>query len=169
MEAERTSRVPQPRRLLEHRAGRSTILKGALHRKEHHTGRSTTTERSTAPERSIAPEGALSGRSIGPGGAPRREEHRIGWSIASAQRLTRVSQGNTSWRAWVSAPHRLRRGNKQPVCVRMRAEQHSTGPGPALQAPSSLGNAMTEGSRGGKNPGRRMRAGCGREARSEFR
>lgn len=115
VEAERTRRVPPPRRLLEHRAGRSTSERAAAHRCE-----------------------------------PRKHV------LASLGLRTET----------VPAPHRHRRGNKHSLSActskQSRASQHRP-PEPALQAPSSLGNRVTEGSRVGKNPGRRMRAGCGRE------
>lgn len=108
-------RVPPPRRLLEHRAGRSTSERAAAHRCE-----------------------------------PRKHV------LASLGLRTET----------VPAPHRHRRGNKHSLSActskQSRASQHRP-PEPALQAPSSLGNRVTEGSRVGKNPGRRMRAGCGRE------
>lgn len=108
-------------------------------------------------------------------GAPRRKEHYRACSSSPG-----ASEGNTS-PGEPGSPHRQLPvwEQTQPLCARVQAEQGITAQAPraCCQAPSSLGNGVTEGSRGVKNPGMRMRPRAGgstglrprRAAQTQFR
>ena len=108
-------------------------------------------------------------------GAPRRKEHHRARSSSPG-----ASEGNTS-PGEPGPPHRQSPVGEQtqPLCARVHEEQGITAQAPRAcrQAPSSLGNGVTEGPRGVKNTGMRMRPGAGgstglrprRAARTQFR
>ena len=108
-------------------------------------------------------------------GAPRRKEPYRACSSSPG-----ASEGNSS-PGEPGSPHRQSPvwEQTQPLCARVQAEQGITAqaPGACCQAPSSLGNGVTEGSRGVKNPGMRMQPRAGgstglrprRAAQTQFR